>query len=42
MEIRDKVPDTAVPNQDGQPVSLKDFRGKPVVLFFFPKADTPG
>ena len=42
MEIGDKVPDTAVPNQDGQPISLKDFRGKPVVLFFFPKADTPG
>ncbi len=42
MEIGDQVPDTAVPNQDGRPVSLKDFRGKPVVLFFFPKADTPG
>lgn len=42
MDIGDKVPDTAVPNQDGNPVSLKDFRGKPVVLFFFPKADTPG
>ena len=42
MEIGDKVPDTAVLNQDGLPVSLKDFRGKPVVLFFFPKADTPG
>jgi thioredoxin-dependent peroxiredoxin len=42
MEIGDKVPDIAVPDQDGQPVSLKDFRGKPVILFFFPKADTPG
>jgi thioredoxin-dependent peroxiredoxin len=42
MEIGDKVPDTSIPDQDGQPVSLKDFRGKPVVLFFFPKADTPG
>jgi peroxiredoxin Q/BCP len=42
MEIGDQVPDTSVPNQDGQPVSLNDFRGKPVVLFFFPKADTPG
>jgi peroxiredoxin Q/BCP len=42
MEIGDKVPDSSVPNQDGQPVSLKDFLGKPVVLFFFPKADTPG
>jgi thioredoxin-dependent peroxiredoxin len=42
MEIGDKVPDISVPDQDGHPVSLKDFRGKPVVLFFFPKADTPG
>jgi peroxiredoxin Q/BCP len=42
MEIGDKVPDTSVLNQDGEPVSLKDFRGKPIVLFFFPKADTPG
>jgi len=42
MEIGDKAPDIAVPNQDGQPVSLQEFRGKPVVLFFFPKADTPG
>ena len=42
MEIGDKAPDIAIPNQDGQPVSLKDYRGQPVVLFFFPKADTPG
>ena len=42
MEIGDKVPDTSVLNEEGQPVSLKDYRGKPVVLFFFPKADTPG
>ena len=42
MEIGDKVPDTSVLDQDDQPISLKDFRGKPVVLFFFPKADTPG
>ena len=27
---------------NGKDVSLKDFRGKNVVLFFFPKADTPG
>ncbi len=29
-------------NEDGEPVKLSDFRGKPVVLFFYPKADTPG
>jgi peroxiredoxin Q/BCP len=42
MEIGDKVPDISVPNENGEAVSLKDFRGKPVILFFFPKADTPG
>jgi peroxiredoxin Q/BCP len=42
MEIGDKTPEISVPNEDGQPVSLKSYRGKPVVLFFFPKADTPG
>lgn len=42
MKIGDQVPDIKVPNENGQPVSLKDFRGKPVILFFFPKADTPG
>ncbi len=29
-------------DQDGQPLSLSDFRGKPVVLYFYPKDDTPG
>jgi thioredoxin-dependent peroxiredoxin len=42
MKIGAKVPDTPVPNENGELVRLKDFRGKPVVLFFFPKADTPG
>lgn len=31
-----------MPDQNGDPVSLRDFRGKTVVLFFYPKADTPG
>jgi thioredoxin-dependent peroxiredoxin len=42
MDINDKAPDFTLPDQNGDPVSLKDFRGKTVVLFFFPKADTPG
>ena len=29
-------------NQDGQPVKLSEYRGKTVVLYFYPKADTPG
>ena len=42
MEIHDKVANFSLYNQDEQPVQLKDFAGKPVVLFFYPKADTPG
>jgi thioredoxin-dependent peroxiredoxin len=42
MDLNDKAPTFTVPDEDGKPVSLKNFAGKPVVLFFFPKADTPG
>jgi len=42
MEVNDKAPDFTLPDEDGRNVSLKSFRGKTVVLFFFPKADTPG
>jgi thioredoxin-dependent peroxiredoxin len=42
MDVNDKAPDFNLLDQDEKPVSLKDFRGKTVVLFFFPKADTPG
>ena len=38
----DKVPDFTVNNQDGNPVSLSDFKGKKLVVFFYPKAITPG
>jgi peroxiredoxin Q/BCP len=42
MNTNDKAPEFTLPDENGQDVSLKDFRGKNVVLFFFPKADTPG
>jgi peroxiredoxin Q/BCP len=42
IDINDKAPEFTLPDQNGHEVSLKDFRGKTVVLFFFPKADTPG
>ena len=42
LEAGDKAPDFSVPNQDGTQVSLKEFAGKPVVLYFYPKDDTPG
>jgi peroxiredoxin Q/BCP len=37
-----QAPDFTLPSQDGTPVSLKDFRGKWVVLYFYPKDNTPG
>jgi len=42
MDINDKAPEFTLPDQNGKDVSLKDFRGKTVILFFYPKADTPG
>lgn len=43
VEAGTVAPDFTLPNQDGQPVSLKDFKGqKAVVLFFYPKDNTAG
>lgn len=42
LQVNDKAPEFTLPNELGEPVSLKDLHGKNVVLFFFPKADTPG
>jgi len=36
------APQFTLPDQDGEPVSLADFAGRTVVLYFYPKADTPG
>ncbi len=36
------APDFSAPNQNGEMVSLADFRGRRVVLYFYPKDDTPG
>lgn len=38
----DIAPDFSTVNQDGKTVSLSDFKGKRVVLYFYPKDDTPG
>jgi thioredoxin-dependent peroxiredoxin len=38
----DKAPDFTATDQDGNPVSLKDFKGKKLVLYFYPKDNTPG
>jgi thioredoxin-dependent peroxiredoxin len=42
MKPGDIVENFTLQNQDGKSVSLSDFKGKPVVLFFYPRADTPG
>jgi peroxiredoxin Q/BCP len=42
MQLGKKVEDFTLPDQDGNPIKLSSFKGSPVVLFFYPKADTPG
>ena len=42
MQVGEKVEDFTLQNQDGVSVSLNDYAAKPVVLFFYPRADTPG
>ena len=42
LKIGDKAPDFKGIDQDGASISLKDFIGKKVVLYFYPKDDTPG
>ncbi len=42
METTMNAPDFTLLNENGESVSLSQFRGKNVVLFFYPKADTPG
>ena len=42
LEIGKKAPDFTLPDQDGNPVKLSSFKGQRVVVFFYPKAMTPG
>src|SRR5580692_217885 len=42
ININDKAPEFTLPDQNGEPVSLKDFRGNWVVLYFYPRADPRG
>jgi peroxiredoxin Q/BCP len=42
MNIGDKAPAFSLTSQNGKTVSLSDFRGKKLLLYFYPKADTPG
>ncbi|MFW6732259.1 MAG: thioredoxin-dependent thiol peroxidase [Synechococcus sp.] len=42
LSIGDPAPDFTLPDQSGEPVALADLRGQRVVLYFYPKDDTPG
>ena len=42
LEVGDKAPAFQTTDQDGDEVSLRDFKGKKLVLYFYPKDDTPG
>ena len=42
LKIGDQAPDFNATDQDGNPVSLKDFKGSKLILYFYPKDNTPG
>lgn len=42
LKVGDAAPDFSVKDHTGKSWSLKDLKGKSAVLWFFPKADTPG
>jgi len=42
LEAGTKAPDFSLPDQDGNTVSLQDFKGQKVILYFYPKDNTPG
>ena len=42
IKVGDTAPNFTLPAQNGSTISLQDFRGKNVVLYFYPKDDTPG
>jgi thioredoxin-dependent peroxiredoxin len=42
MDINHKAPEFTSLDQDGKEIALKDFKGSWVVLYFYPRADTPG
>jgi len=42
LQVGDTVPDFTTTDQDGNEVKLSDFKGKKLIVFFYPKASTPG
>jgi peroxiredoxin Q/BCP len=42
MDINQKAPDFTLPDENGEPVTLSALKGKPILLFFYPRANTSG
>lgn len=42
VAVGQMAPELSIPDQDGKTITLRSFRGKQVVLYFYPKDDTPG
>jgi peroxiredoxin Q/BCP len=42
MDVNQKAPDFTLPDENGEPVTLSALQGKPIVLFFYPRANTSG
>jgi thioredoxin-dependent peroxiredoxin len=42
LAVGDAAPDFTLPDADGKPVSLSDYRGRRVIVYFYPAASTPG
>lgn len=42
LQVGDKVPDFSAKDQDGNTINLSDYKGEKLVVFFYPKANTPG
>ena len=42
LKVGDQAPDFSLPNESNQTISLSDYKGKKLVIYFYPKDDTPG
>ena len=42
LKVGDSAPDFTLPTHEGKPLALSSLRGQKVLLWFYPKADTPG